>query len=71
MQLFKSEWLREPRYLPERERRTGFASRYGVHVERDLSAYRPPVCMPEVAGLPTFECERATLWEIARYDRAA
>lgn len=71
MQLFKSEWLREPRYLPERERTRGFAMRYGVRVERNVSTYRPPVCMSGTADLPAHDRERAALWDVARYDRAA
>jgi hypothetical protein len=72
MQLFKSEWLREPRYVSGRdERAPGFVSRYGVRIERDASAHRPPVCMPEPVGVPAARRERETLWNLARYDRAA
>jgi hypothetical protein len=72
MQLFKSEWLREPRYAPGRDARApGFVPRYGVRIERDGAEYRPPVCAPEVLDVPVVERDRAVLWDIARYDRAA
>lgn len=69
MQLFKSEWLREPQYAAGRGLPgPDFGSRYGVRIERDPPAYRPSVCMPEASVV---EHERAVLWDIARYDRAA
>jgi hypothetical protein len=72
MRLFKSEWLREPRSAFGRDTHTlDFAPRYGVRVERDAQAYRPPVSAPAMVEVPAVECERAVLWEIARYDRAA
>lgn len=72
MQLFKSEWVREPRYVAGRDASgPGFASRYGVRVERDALACRAPVSVPEMVEMPALERERAVLWDIARYDRAA
>lgn len=70
MQMFRSEWLREPRYAARDDARAaGFAPRYGVRVERDLPAPRLRGFVPE--RIDTAERERAVLWEIARYDRAA
>jgi hypothetical protein len=72
MQLFKSEWLREPRYVAGRDGSVpGFASRYGVRVERAALPCRPPMCAREQVEVPAVERERAVLWDIARYDRAA
>lgn len=72
MQLFKSEWLREPRYASGRDARgPEFPSRYGVSIERDARAHRAPVCMPEPGDIALIERERSLLRQMAQYDRAA
>lgn len=72
MQLFRSEWLREPWYAHDRNvRASGLVPRYGLRIDCDAPAHRRPACAPEPVDVPAVVRERAVLWEIARYERAA